>query len=159
MTFQLRASSLTRERPTCRYSAIFIGYSVSNTIVPLLSGPFFSRMGKWRGVTIIAVTITIGVAVVWAGMLANSFPLVVVGRAIYGLGGESVVRSAMVVVGGGGGGGGADAGYCRELSVPLSLHPARRRTRTPSTPILLSTLPRTPFFRPPARSLWASISL
>ena len=88
----------TSRSQTSRFSAIFIGYSVSNTIVPLLSGPFFSRMGKWRGVTIIAITITIGVAIVWGGMVANSFPLVVIGRAIYGLGGESVFVGIDILV-------------------------------------------------------------
>ena len=80
------------------YSSIFVGYSVSNTIVPLLSGPFFSRFGKWRGVTVIAITITIGIATVWAGMLASNFPLVVLGRTIYGLGGESVFVGVDILV-------------------------------------------------------------
>lgn len=80
------------------YSSIFVGYSVSNTIVPLLSGPFFSRVGKWRGVTIIAITITIGIALVWVGMLASNFPVVVLGRTIYGLGGESVFVGVDILV-------------------------------------------------------------
>jgi MFS family permease len=75
-----------------QYSTIFVGYSVSNTIVPLLSGPFFGRVGKWRGVVIIASVITVGIAIVYAGILANSYPVVVFGRSVYGIGGASPPR-------------------------------------------------------------------
>ena len=72
------------------YAAMFIGYSVANTIVPLLSGPFFSRGGKWRGVTIIATVITLGVGIVYIGIVTSSFAVMVVGRSVFGIGGESV---------------------------------------------------------------------
>lgn len=81
-----------------KYSALFMGYSISNTIVPLLSGPFFGRFGKWAGVTVIAVTITIGIFIVWFGMLANNFWLVLFGRTVYGLGGESVFVGVDILV-------------------------------------------------------------
>ena len=81
-----------------QYSSIFIGYSVSNTIVPLLSGAFFARVGKWKGVVIIATTITIGIGIVYAGIVANSYPVVVMGRTVYGLGGESVFVGIDILV-------------------------------------------------------------
>jgi MFS family permease len=81
-----------------QYSSIFVGYSVSNTIVPLLSGAFFGRVGKWKGVVIIAITITIGIAVVYAGIVSNSYTTVVLGRTIYGLGGESVFVGIDILV-------------------------------------------------------------
>ena len=81
-----------------QYSTIFVGYSISNTIVPLFSGAFFGKFGKWRGVTVIAITITFGIAIVYIGMLAKSFPLVVVGRTVYGLGGESVFVGVDILV-------------------------------------------------------------
>lgn len=81
-----------------QYSSIFIGYSVSNTIVPLLSGPFFGRFGKWKGVAVIATTVVIGVGIVYAGMVADSFSVVVLGRTIYGLGGESVFVGVDILV-------------------------------------------------------------
>jgi MFS family permease len=81
-----------------QYSSIFVGYSVSNTIVPLLSGAFFSRVGKWKGVVIIATTITIGIAIVYVGILTNSYTTVVIGRTVYGLGGESVFVGIDILV-------------------------------------------------------------
>ena len=81
-----------------QYATIFVGYSISNTIVPLLSGPFFGKFGKWRGVTVIAITITIGIVIVWLGIVSGSFPVVVIGRTIYGLGGESVFVGVDILV-------------------------------------------------------------
>jgi MFS family permease len=81
-----------------QYSTIFVGYSVSNTIVPLLSGAFFGKVGKWKGVVIISTTITIGIMIVYFGIVANSYPVVVLGRTIYGLGGESVFVGIDILV-------------------------------------------------------------
>lgn len=81
-----------------QYSTIFVGYSISNTIVPLLSGPFFGKFGKWRGVTVIAITITIGIVIVWLGIVSGNFPVVVIGRTVYGLGGESVFVGVDILV-------------------------------------------------------------
>jgi MFS family permease len=75
-----------------------VGYSISNTIVPLLSGPFFGKFGKWKGVTLIAITITFGISVVWMGMVSNNFSVVVLGRSIYGMGGESVFVGVDILV-------------------------------------------------------------
>ena len=81
-----------------QYSTIFVGYSVSNTIVPLLSGAFFGKVGKWKGVVIISTTITVGIMIVYFGIVANSYPVVVLGRTIYGLGGESVFVGIDILV-------------------------------------------------------------
>ena len=84
-----------------QFAVIFVGYSVSNTIVPLLSGPFFGKFGKWRGVTIIAATITVGICIVWMGVLMGGsagYSVLVLGRAIYGLGGESVFVGVDILV-------------------------------------------------------------
>ena len=84
-----------------QFAIIFVGYSISNTIVPLLSGPFFGKFGKWRGVTLIALTITIGIAIVWVGVLVGGtagYNILVLGRAIYGLGGESVFVGVDILV-------------------------------------------------------------
>jgi MFS family permease len=92
--FLLERLKMTMEQ----YSTIFVGYSVSNTVVPLFSGPFFSRVGKWKGVVIISATITTGIAIVYGGVVANSYSAVVVGRTIYGLGGESVFVGIDILV-------------------------------------------------------------
>ena len=42
--------------------------------------------GKWKGVTVIASVITIGIIVVWLGVNLQIFWLVLLGRVVYGLG-------------------------------------------------------------------------
>ena len=71
------------------FSYLFVGYAVANTIMPLLSGPFFSRFGKWRSIIIIACTITTGIGIVALGVCLDNFPVMVFGRFVYGMGGES----------------------------------------------------------------------
>jgi len=106
--FQFDLPAITAEKMyikfdigAAEYSIIFVGYSISNTIVPLLSGPFFGKFGKWRGVTLIAITITFGIAVVWLGVLMGGkagYNVLVLGRTIYGLGGESVFVGVDILV-------------------------------------------------------------
>ena len=84
-----------------QFAVIFVGYSISNTIVPLFSGPFFGKFGKWRGVTIIALVITVGISIVWLGVLIGGnagYSVLVLGRTIYGLGGESVFVGVDILV-------------------------------------------------------------
>ena len=69
---------------------LFSVYAFPNAFLPLLSGAYYSSFGIWKGVLMIATCIAAGIAVVSFGTYANSYWLMVLGRAIYGLGGESV---------------------------------------------------------------------
>lgn len=80
------------------FSYLFVGYAVANTIMPLLAGPFFARIGKWRGVVVIASTITTGICIVFLGVFFNSFPVMVLGRFVYGMGGESAFVGIDILV-------------------------------------------------------------
>jgi len=73
-----------------QYGLLFSVYALPNAILPMLSGMFFANLGKWKGVTLIAAVITIGIIIVWVGVNAQTYWLVLLGRVIYGLGGESV---------------------------------------------------------------------
>lgn len=69
---------------------LFSVYAIPNAVLPLFSGAFFERLGLWRGVISIAVLKTIGVCIVALGVGVSSFPTIVFGRVLYGLGGESL---------------------------------------------------------------------
>ena len=69
---------------------LFSVYAFPNAFLPLLSGAYYNAFGIWRGVLAIAVCIAAGITVVSLGAYAQSYWLMVAGRVLYGLGGESV---------------------------------------------------------------------
>lgn len=69
---------------------LFTVYALPNTILPLFSGTFYTRLGVWRGIIAIGTTIAVGIIVIAIGVGADSFSLMMLGRAIYGIGGESL---------------------------------------------------------------------
>jgi MFS family permease len=69
---------------------LFSVYAFPNAFLPLLSGMFFTLLGVWRGVILIGIVISIGVFIVAVGVSFESFWLMLLGRLIYGLGGESM---------------------------------------------------------------------
>jgi MFS family permease len=73
-----------------QFGALFSVYAMPNVLLPMLSGVVFSKLGKWRGVTVIATVISAGVCVVFVGVWLSSYPVLLLGRVLYGLGGESV---------------------------------------------------------------------
>jgi MFS family permease len=77
---------------------LFSVYAFPNAIIPMLSGAFFSKVGKWTGVVIIASVITSGVALTGLGVFVSAYWLMVVGRVLYGLGGESVYVGVDILV-------------------------------------------------------------
>jgi MFS family permease len=78
--------------------ALFSVYALPNAFMPLFSGALFTRVGVWRGVLAISGLITLGIAVVAAGIAAKSYGLLLLGRALYGLGGESIYVGIDVLV-------------------------------------------------------------
>lgn len=77
---------------------LFSVYAFPNAFLPLFSGMFFTVLGVWKGVLIIGVVIGCGIAIIAAGVAAQSFWLMLLGRAVYGLGGESLMVGVDVLV-------------------------------------------------------------
>lgn len=73
-------------------------YALPNAVIPLLSGPFFSKYGRWSGVIAIATLIFTGICVTGLGVYSGTFWLMVVGRLVYGLGGESIYVGVDILV-------------------------------------------------------------
>jgi MFS family permease len=69
---------------------LFSVYALPNSFLPLFSGMFFTVLGVWRGVILIGCIISLGVFIVAVGVSLNSFWIMLVGRIVYGIGGESM---------------------------------------------------------------------
>jgi MFS family permease len=69
---------------------LFSVYAIPNTFLPLISGAFLQWAGVWNGVLSIAALKTSGVLLVNVGIAVSQYPVILLGRVLYGLGGESL---------------------------------------------------------------------
>lgn len=77
-----------------QFSILLSSVTLVNTILPLLAGIFIddiSSLGSIRGTTLVSIIIFIGSAMVSIASHANSYPLMVTGQIIIGLGGGMIV--------------------------------------------------------------------
>jgi len=61
-----------------------------NMILPFFSGVILTKIGNHRGLLAYALVVTIGQYICTAGGYWNSFNILILGRIIYGLGGETL---------------------------------------------------------------------
>lgn len=82
------------------FSLLYTVYSVPNVILPFFGGYFVDRLGVRMCLIIFAVCITVGQLVFAIGLSAQSWPIMFLGRVIFGLGGENlgVANSAVLSV-------------------------------------------------------------
>ena len=73
---------------------LFSVYAFPNAVLPLISGTVMSVIGVWKGVLGIGTIIACGITVVSLGVYMQSYFIMLLGRAIYGLGGESLFVGA-----------------------------------------------------------------
>lgn len=71
-------------------------YSFPNLIVPILGGIFVSKFGEKLGTLVFSLAIFIGQVLFTLGIWCNSYTLMVFGRLIFGLGGETLYVAQMV---------------------------------------------------------------
>lgn len=77
---------------------LYTVYSLPNVFLPLLGGYLVDRLGSSRMIIIFSTTIMLGATLFSFGISTRSFWLMLVGRVMFGLGGESLeVASATVV--------------------------------------------------------------
>lgn len=69
---------------------LFSVYAFPNAFMPLFSGVYFSKVGTWRGVLVLSAIITVGVILTSIGVGIDSLWALLIGRAVYGFGGESI---------------------------------------------------------------------
>lgn len=81
-----------------RLSLLYSVYSVPNVILPFFVGQALDRLGSRRILLILSSLVALGQWLVAAGLERGAFPLVLAGRILFGLGGESlaVAQSRLV---------------------------------------------------------------
>ena len=72
------------------FSLLFTVYSIPNTILPLLGGYIVDRFGFRLCAILFASLTTAGQAILCVGISVKSWPLMFVGRVVFGFGGESI---------------------------------------------------------------------
>ena len=82
------------------YNLLYSVYSFPNIILPLFGGGLVDKIGAELSLLIFLSLVTIGQAVFAFASSISSYPLMLIGRGIYGLGGESlcVAESALLAV-------------------------------------------------------------
>jgi len=80
------------------YSLLYSVYSIPNIVLPVLGGLLVDRAGLYFSLNLFAALILVGQVIFAAGCSYHSFPIMLFGRFVFGLGGESisVAQSALV---------------------------------------------------------------
>ena len=83
-----------------QYNLLYSVYSFPNVILPLAGGGLVDKIGAEASLLIFLVLVACGQATFAFAASISSYPLMLVGRAIFGLGGESlcVAESALLAV-------------------------------------------------------------
>ncbi|KAI9490588.1 major facilitator superfamily domain-containing protein [Zychaea mexicana] len=77
-----------------QFGILVSAVTLVNTVLPLFAGIFIddlSSLGSIRGTTLVSIVIFIGSMLVSIGSGRNSFPIMVAGQVVYGLGGGMIV--------------------------------------------------------------------
>ena len=80
------------------YNLLYSVYSFPNIVLPLFGGLLIDRMGIRIGVVLFSFLLIVGQFLVMMGGVTQNFSLMIVGRVVFGLGGESlgVTQSTLV---------------------------------------------------------------
>lgn len=75
---------------------LYTVYSIPNFILPFFGGIMVSKIGDKLSVLFFTLVIYIGIVIMFLGLWADTYILVVVGRVIFGIGGENLITAQMV---------------------------------------------------------------
>lgn len=80
------------------FSMLYTVYSMPNMVLPILGGVFLDRIGMRSGLILFTTVLTIGQLVFAMGGYSSNFDMMLAGRIIFGMGGESmcVAQSSIV---------------------------------------------------------------
>ncbi len=74
---------------TSQYALLYSVYSYPNTVLPIFGGIFLDAIGLRLGILIFTGLLTLGQGVFAIGGYQRSLGIMIAGRVIFGLGGES----------------------------------------------------------------------
>eukprot|EP00744_Colponema_vietnamica_P012638 GILI01017733.1.p1 GENE.GILI01017733.1~~GILI01017733.1.p1 ORF type:complete len:506 (-),score=112.11 GILI01017733.1:620-2137(-) len=80
------------------YGLFYTVYSIPNVILPLFGGLFIDKLGVRSGMMLFSLCIAAGQGFFAYGASVNSFPVMLLGRVVFGLGGESLTVAQSAVV-------------------------------------------------------------
>ena len=80
------------------YNLLYGVYSFPNIILPFMAGLIIDKLGSRLGILLFSFVIIIGQFFFFLGGIIASFPLMIVGRVIFGLGGETLVVTQNTVL-------------------------------------------------------------
>lgn len=72
------------------FNLLYTVYSIPNIILPFLGGFFVDKFGVRTCLVVFVATITVGQAIVAFGVSIKSWPIMFLGRVVFGFGGESI---------------------------------------------------------------------
>ena len=77
-------------KPT-QYAMFYSFYSYPNIILPLIGGLMLDKIGVRLGLIVFTLFVTVGQLIFTFGGYWKSFPVMLAGRIVYGVGGECMV--------------------------------------------------------------------
>eukprot|EP00505_MAST-04D_sp_SCG-Rhode-Island_P001035 Stramenopile-MAST_4_protein_1035 len=81
-----------------QFNMLYTAYSLPNVILPFFGGLFVDRYGAENCCLVFLVILGVGQVVVAIGVTIRSFPVMLLGRAVYGIGGESVMVASSTLL-------------------------------------------------------------
>lgn len=79
-------------------SALYTAYAAPNTILPLLSGPLVQRLGEKFALLFTLMNVVVGQLIFALSVNVRSQAGMILGRVLYGLGGEIIVILAIEII-------------------------------------------------------------
>lgn len=80
------------------YASLYSFYATPNIILPLLGGVLFDKIGTANAITLFAIFMTSGQALIAVGGYKTNFAMMQYGRALFGIGCESMYVGQSVVL-------------------------------------------------------------
>lgn len=92
------SSEMTAASYAMVHNVLYTAYALPNLALPLFAGYLVDAFGAHAVIAVLCATLAAGQALLSAGVLLKSVTLLVVGRVLFGVGGESVVVAQSAVV-------------------------------------------------------------
>ena len=80
------------------FNLLYTVYSIPNIVLPFFGGYFTDKLGARLMNVVFCSCLLLGQIVLTAGVFAGSFPLMLLGRVVFGFGGESLCVSQSAII-------------------------------------------------------------